>query len=108
MIGVAYKRDTDDTRESPALDIIQLLIGKGARVSYHDPLVRSLRHEGPEMDSVELTAERLANADLVIIVADHSEVDYELIRDSGVPILDTRNVLRRLSAAPAVAAATGR
>ncbi len=108
VIGVAYKRDTDDTRESPALDIIQLLIGKGARVSYHDPLVPSLRHEGPEMESVELTAERLADTDLVVIVADHSEIDYELIRDSGVPILDTRNVLRRLSATPAVAVATSR
>lgn len=108
VIGVAYKRDTDDTRESPALDIIQLLIGKGARVSYHDPLVPSLRHEGPEMDSVVLTAELLADTDLVVIVADHSEIEYELIRDSGVPILDTRNVLRRLSATPAVAAATSR
>ncbi len=108
VVGVAYKRDTDDTRESPALDIIQLLVGKGARVSYHDPLVPSLRHEGPEMDSVGLTAELLADADLVVIVADHSEIDYELIRDSGVPILDTRNVLSRLSATRAVAAATSR
>ncbi len=109
VVGVAYKRDTDDTRESPALDIIQLLMGKGARVSYHDPLVPSLRHEGAEMESVPLTTELLADADLIVIVTDHSEIDYDLIRDSGLPIVDTRNVLRRLSAARSVAvAATGR
>ncbi len=95
VVGVAYKRDTDDTRESPALDILQLLAEKGARVSYHDPLVPALKHDGPEMKSVPLTAELLAGTDLVVIVTDHSEIDYDLIRESECPVLDTRNVLRR-------------
>jgi UDP-N-acetyl-D-glucosamine dehydrogenase len=105
VIGVAYKRDTDDTRESPALDIIQLMAEKGATVSYHDPLVPSLRHEGQELDSVALDAERLARTDIVVIVADHSAIDYNLIRDSGKPVLDTRNVLSRTNV-EAVAQAT--
>jgi UDP-N-acetyl-D-glucosamine dehydrogenase len=95
IIGVAYKRDTNDTRESPALDIIQLLAAKGAAVSYHDPLVPSLRHEGQSLESAPLNAEILAEADLVVIVTDHSDVDYDLIRESRLPVLDTRNVLRR-------------
>ncbi|HSG80701.1 MAG TPA: nucleotide sugar dehydrogenase [Gemmatimonadota bacterium] len=95
VIGVAYKRDTNDTRESPALDIIQLLAGKGADVVYHDPLVASLRHEGQEMESVALDKKLLTGADVVVIVTDHSTVDYDLIRDSGTPVLDTRNVLGR-------------
>jgi UDP-N-acetyl-D-glucosamine dehydrogenase len=95
IIGVAYKRDTNDTRESPALDIIQLLAAKGADVSYHDPLVPSLRHEGQSFESVPLNAELLAEADLVVIVTDHSDIDYRMIRESQLPVVDTRNVLRR-------------
>jgi UDP-N-acetyl-D-glucosamine dehydrogenase len=94
VIGVAYKRDTDDTRESPALDIIQLLAAKGAEVAYHDPLVPSLHHEGQRLESVPLTKQLLEDADLVAIVTDHSNIDYELIRSSGRPLLDTRNVMR--------------
>jgi UDP-N-acetyl-D-glucosamine dehydrogenase len=95
VIGVAYKRDTDDTRESPALDIIQLLIEKGAEVVYHDPLVNSLRHEGWALDSVPLDAKLLEETDALVIAADHSDVDYELIKKSGCPVLDTRNILKR-------------
>jgi len=105
VIGVAYKSDTDDTRESPAIDIIQLLAEKGADVVYHDPLVPSLSHEGQALESVALTAELLANADAVVIVTDHSSIDYDLIRESGRPVLDTRNVLARVAARlPATAA----
>jgi UDP-N-acetyl-D-glucosamine dehydrogenase len=93
VMGVAYKRDTADTRESPALDIIQLLAEKGADVKYHDPLVPSLRHEGQDLSSTPLDAQLLGEADVVVIVTDHSQVDYELIRRSGRPVLDTRNVL---------------
>jgi len=93
VMGVAYKRDTADTRESPALDIIQLLAEKGAEVKYHDPLVPSLRHEGQDLSSTPLDAQLLGEADVVVIVTDHSQVDYELIRRSGRPVLDTRNVL---------------
>ncbi len=106
VVGVAYKRDTDDTRESPALDIIQLLAEKGAIVRYHDPLVSLLHNEGREMQSVALEASLLAQADLVVIVTDHSDVDYGLIAAAGCPVLDMRNVLRRgMAVAPAQAAA---
>jgi UDP-N-acetyl-D-glucosamine dehydrogenase len=108
VVGVAYKPDTDDTRESPALDIIQLMAGKGATVSYHDPLVPSLRHEGQDLDSVALDAERLARTDIVVIVTDHSAVDYDLIRDSGKPILDTRNVMTRTRLEAVARAAAGK
>ena len=101
IIGVAYKRDTDDTRESPALDIIQLLVEKGAEVVYHDPLVSSLHHEGRAQESAPLDADLLANADAVVIVTDHSDIDYDLIRESGRPVLDTRNVLKRPATAEA-------
>jgi len=93
VLGVAYKRDTEDTRESPALDIIQLLKEKGAEVSYHDPLVASLRHEGQALESVPLEAALLARTDVIVIVTDHSDIDFDLIRESGRPVLDTRNVL---------------
>jgi len=95
VVGVAYKRDTDDTRESPALDIIQLLIEKGADVVYHDPLVSSLQDEGRAMESVALDGGLLASVDAVVIVTDHSSIDYDLIRESGRPVLDTRNILNR-------------
>jgi UDP-N-acetyl-D-glucosamine dehydrogenase len=95
VVGAAYKRDTDDTRESPALDVIQLLAEKGAQVRYHDPLVPSLRHEGQDLDSVPLDERLLADSDVIVIVTDHTGVDYDLIRRSGRPVLDTRNVLGR-------------
>jgi UDP-N-acetyl-D-glucosamine dehydrogenase len=104
VVGAAYKRDTSDTRESPALDIIQLLAGKGALVRYHDPLVPSLVHEGQDLKSLPLDEALLAESDVIVIVTDHSGVDYELIRRSGRPVLDTRNVMRRAAAESAVPA----
>ncbi|UCC72432.1 MAG: nucleotide sugar dehydrogenase [Gemmatimonadota bacterium] len=95
VVGVAYKRDTDDTRESPALDVIQLLAEKGAEVRYHDPLVPALRHEGKDLESLPLDDRLVAESDVVVIVTDHSGIDYDLIRRSGRPVLDTRNVLGR-------------
>jgi UDP-N-acetyl-D-glucosamine dehydrogenase len=93
VIGVAYKADVDDVRESPALAIIRLLHSKLARVSYHDPLVPRLlsRHLEREMLSVELTAEALKEADAVIIVTNHSCIDYKLIVRNAQLIIDTRN-----------------
>ena len=108
VVGVAYKRDADDTRESPALDIIRLLAAKGAEVVYHDPLVPSLREEGQPLESVPLDEELLADMDVIVIVTDHSGIDYELIRSSGRPVVDTRDVLRReVLATAATAAAAG-
>jgi len=105
VVGVAYKRDTDDTRESPALDIIHLLSGRGAEIVYHDPFVASLAHEGQPLESVPLDSARASWADLIVIVTDHSSIDYDLIRRSNRPILDTRNVLGRDVSTPALSVA---
>jgi UDP-N-acetyl-D-glucosamine dehydrogenase len=95
IIGVAYKRDIEDIRESPALDIIRLLEDQGARVSYHDPYVPTFAEDGHQATSVPLTAEIVAAADCVVIVTDHSSLDYELIRRHAEVVVDTRNALRR-------------
>ncbi|MBI4419246.1 MAG: nucleotide sugar dehydrogenase [Gemmatimonadetes bacterium] len=95
VIGISYKRDTDDVRESPALDIIRLLEQRGADVRYHDPHVPQLREDGSVRASVALTAEELAGADCVVIATDHSTIDYELVRATARRIVDTRNALRR-------------
>jgi len=93
VLGVAYKPDIDDLRESPALDVIGLLKQKGARVSYHDPYIPHLDHEGWRLESAPdmLTAAR--EADCVVIVTDHSSYDYPAIQDAAKLIVDTRNAL---------------
>jgi UDP-N-acetyl-D-glucosamine dehydrogenase len=96
ILGVAYKRDIGDVRESPALDIIRLLAGKGAVVSYHDPHVPELREDGTCRHSTGYTRETLQDADCVLIVTDHTDVDYGLLVGSGVPVVDTRNAMRGL------------
>ncbi|MBX3147133.1 MAG: nucleotide sugar dehydrogenase [Gemmatimonadales bacterium] len=95
IVGVAYKRDIEDIRESPALDIIRLLEGRGAKVSYHDPYVPSFSEDGHEAVSVPLTKESLAAADCVVIVTDHSNIDYDLVRREARRVVDTRNALRK-------------
>ena len=80
VLGVAYKRDIDDIRESPALDIIRLLEGQGARVSYSDPHVPAFAEDGHEFRSVALDPETVAAADCVMIVTDHTAVDYHMIK----------------------------
>jgi UDP-N-acetyl-D-glucosamine dehydrogenase len=96
VLGVAYKRDIDDIRESPALDIIRLLDAKGAIVSYHDPHVPFLRDDGVSRESVELSPDTLAAADCVLIATDHSSVDYRLLVGLRAPVVDTRNAMRGL------------
>jgi UDP-N-acetyl-D-glucosamine dehydrogenase len=95
VLGVAYKKDIDDVRESPALDVIRLLQRRGAVVAYHDPHVRKLRDEDIDLTSTPLTAETLTAADCVVIVTDHSAVDYGLIARSARLVVDTRNALAR-------------
>ncbi|MEK7380882.1 MAG: nucleotide sugar dehydrogenase, partial [Gemmatimonadota bacterium] len=95
VIGVAYKRDIDDIRESPALDIIRLLETQGATVRYHDPFVPRFVEDGHEMSSVPLTAGEIQAADCVMVVTDHTSLDYELIRVHARAVVDTRNVLAR-------------
>ena len=94
VIGVAYKRDINDVRESPALDIIRLLEAHGAEVSYHDPYVDVVVEDGHEWRSVALTAGEVAAADAVVIVTDHREIDYQLLVDRATLIVDTRNTTR--------------
>ncbi|MGH7545113.1 MAG: nucleotide sugar dehydrogenase [Gemmatimonadota bacterium] len=106
LLGVAYKPNIDDVRESPALDILRLLEAKGALVEYHDPHVPSLQEGERTLASVEWTAERLAAADVVVIVTDHDAVDYDLLARSGRAIVDTRNALARHRGPSAVLSGT--
>jgi len=93
VIGVAYKKDIDDLRESPALDILRLLEERGADVTYHDPYVKEFTEEGHTRRSVPLTADTLRAADAAMIVTDHSSLDYGLIRREARSVTDTRNAL---------------
>ncbi|MFL5492977.1 MAG: nucleotide sugar dehydrogenase [Gemmatimonadales bacterium] len=93
VLGVAYKRDIDDIRESPALDIIRLLEGQGAHVSYADPHVPVFSEDGHEFRAVPLTPETVAGADCVMIVTNHSGFDYGMIKRNAKLVVDTRNAL---------------
>lgn len=95
VLGVAYKPDIDDLRESPALDVIGLLQNKGADVVYHDPFIACIDHEGWEMDSVKDMMAEVRKADCVCIVTNHSEYDYSAILDEAKLIVDTRNALKK-------------
>jgi UDP-N-acetyl-D-glucosamine dehydrogenase len=98
VIGVAYKKDIDDVRESPSLDVIRLLDAHGATVVYHDPHVAALHPDGHqvtrEMSSVPLTEAEVKKADCIVIVTDHSGIDYDLVRRAA-RVVDTRNALPR-------------
>jgi UDP-N-acetyl-D-glucosamine dehydrogenase len=97
VVGVAYKRDINDVRESPALAIVDQLMHKGAAVSYHDPFVSEMSVDGRgSLASVELTDEILRSCDCAVIVTDHSEVDYTRLLRLAPLVVDTRNVTRRL------------
>jgi UDP-N-acetyl-D-glucosamine dehydrogenase len=93
ILGVAYKRDIDDLRESPALDIIRLLEQQGAQVEYHDPYVASYREDGTTVRSVPLTPARVEAADCVMVVTDHTAVDYRMVRRHARLVVDTRHVM---------------
>ena len=93
VLGVAYKRDIDDLRESPALDIIRLLQGQGARVSFSDPHVQVFSEDGHEFRSVPLTPDAVAAADCIMIVTDHTAVDYRMVRRNAKLVVDTRNAM---------------
>jgi UDP-N-acetyl-D-glucosamine dehydrogenase len=97
VLGVAYKKDIDDMRESPALDVIRLLEERGASVLYHDPYVPSFREDGHERVSVEFNDDELSRADAVVIITDHSVIDYQKVVDSAALVVDTRNATAGLS-----------
>jgi UDP-N-acetyl-D-glucosamine dehydrogenase len=100
VLGVAYKRDIDDLRESPALEVMRLMQAKGAQVFYHDPFCPVIRDDGHTsladlpMKSVVLDEALLGAMDCVVVVTDHSGVDYDLVRKHALLTVDTRGVMR--------------
>ncbi len=101
VLGVAYKKDVDDLRESPTLKIMQLLIERGARVEYNDPYfpqLHKMRHyDYSQMRSVDPTPANLAGFDCVVIATDHSSYDYQAIVEAAPLVVDTRNATRRIA-----------
>ncbi len=93
ILGVAYKKDIDDVRESPALDIIRLLEQAGASVQFHDPYIGELHEDGIALKSTPLSAETLRKADCVVLVTDHSNFDYAMIAREARAIVDTRHAI---------------
>lgn len=102
LLGVAYKRDVDDPRESPSFELMDLLRAGGAVLSYNDPhvprLPRQRHHDVPEMESTPLSAEFLASQDAVLVATDHSAYDYEFIVRHAQLVIDTRNATRHVTA----------
>jgi UDP-N-acetyl-D-glucosamine dehydrogenase len=94
VAGVAYKRNIDDMRESPALDVILLLQKRGAKITYSDPFVPQLRLDGISLKS-EPMVESAAKADCVVIVTDHTDFDYQSLLNSAKLIVDTRNAMKK-------------
>ena len=91
VLGIAYKKDIDDMRESPAFDVMRLLEERGAIVDYHDPYVPHFQEHGHARAGVALTADVLAQSDAVVIVTDHANVDYQFVVDHAGLVVDTRN-----------------
>lgn len=98
LLGVAYKKDVDDLRESPALKVARRLLDWGAQISYHDPYIPRCRIAEREYSSAPLTPQTLTESDIVIITTDHSNVDYKLVVAHAPLIYDTRNALKGFSA----------
>jgi len=96
VLGVAYKKDVEDTRESPSLKLIQLLGEKGASVCYNDPYVANIKVSESTMTSVELTDKRLSKVDCVVIATDHTCYDYKDIAEKASFVFDTRGITRKL------------
>lgn len=97
LLGVAYKKDVDDTRESPAINVIRLINNRGGKITYHDPHIDRLQVDGEEYESRELTPELLEEVDIVLITTAHSGVDYEMVVEEADLIYDTRNALEEFS-----------
>jgi UDP-N-acetyl-D-glucosamine dehydrogenase len=100
VIGVAYKPDVDDDRESPAYVIMDLLMKEGASVDYSDPYIPQLKKSRKynfRLSSIDLVPENIKNYDVVLIVTNHSSIDYSLIRDNAKIIVDTRNTIKKRS-----------
>ncbi len=101
LLGVAYKRDIDDVRESPALDVLKLLEADGADVAYHDPFVPEWKEDGVTRRSQTLTDELLSGADVVVILTDHTDFDYAWILEKAKALVDARHAVVAAGAVPA-------
>ena len=97
ILGVAYKQDIDDYRESPALKIIEIFEKSGAIIQYNDPYIPEFKYKGKEYNSVELTETNLKEADLVLITTMHSCYDYNFIHMNATRLFDTKNVTKNLA-----------
>jgi UDP-N-acetyl-D-glucosamine dehydrogenase len=95
VVGVAYKPDIDDIRESPALDVMRLLEQDGAEVVFHDPYISSYREDGHTRSGVELTKDELHRADAVVIVTNHKNINYQMLMDQAGLIVDSRNAMAK-------------
>jgi len=95
IIGITYKKDINDIRESPALEIISSLVEKDAHVQCHDPLVSDFEVDGgKKISTVKLTKDNISSSDMVVIITDHSDIDYKFIIDNAKLVFDTRNALK--------------
>src|SRR5262245_7731942 len=101
ILGVSYKKDIDDLRESPALDIIQLLRQRGAKVMYHDPYVPEIDFEHTQLRSLPLE-QGLTEADCVVVVTNHSSIDYPNVERLAKVVLDTRNAMRGIKSSKVI------
>jgi UDP-N-acetyl-D-glucosamine dehydrogenase len=107
LYGVAYKRDVGDMRESPALDIIELLTRRGAVISYSDPYVPTLKEGSHQFDAIAEADALRRRPDCIVICTDHSSFEWKPLVESGIPIVDTRNALRSFTA-PNIVRLSGR
>lgn len=96
ILGVAYKQDIDDYRESPALKVMDIFQKENAIVSYHDPYISDFKYRGRKYHGCELTAEELKQADLVVITTNHSCFDYDFIQENSKVIFDTKNAMKNV------------
>ncbi len=101
ILGVSYKKDIDDLRESPALDVIQLLRQRGAKVMYHDPYVPEIGFDAASLKSIPLEA-GLTEADCVVVITNHSNIDYPKVERLAKVVLDTRNAMRGIKSSKVI------
>ncbi len=96
VLGVAYKKNVSDLRESPALEIIELLTRNKAKVSYHDPYIPKFKHANHKLESIKLTKKSIAAYDCVVVITDHSDFDCRFIAENAKLIVDTRNAFKHV------------
>jgi len=97
VLGVTYKKDINDVRESPALDIINILYEKGASIFFNDPYIRELDGYNEMIEFTEINVNSLKEADCVVIVTDHTAYDYSLIVEHSPVVIDTRNATKNVN-----------